>query len=95
VDVGAPPNIDGTPAGGAAAFGPDDFAAVRPAERFAADRPVFAALGAAFLAGFFAAFLAGPDLAARFFPPFFLAVLPAAFFVDFVFFADFFLAAIR
>src|SRR6202000_1127446 len=98
LDVGAPPNIDGTPAGGAAlprAFAPppDDF--------FAADRPVFAAVGwAAFLAGFadfFApAFLAGFLAAARFFAPpaFFLeAVLPAAFLVVFVFFAAaFFLA---
>ncbi|MBF5066269.1 hypothetical protein G6O45_23840, partial [Salmonella enterica subsp. enterica serovar Istanbul] len=88
---GAPPNIDGTPAGGAALAPrlaprlPDDF--------FAADRPVFAALGAARLAGaFLAAFFA-----VRFFAPaFFFAVLPAAFFVVFVvFFApDFFLAAI-
>jgi hypothetical protein len=63
---------------------PDDF--------FAADRPVFAALGAARLAGaFFAAFLAE-----RFFAPaFFFAVFAAGFFAVFVvFFADFFLAAI-
>src|SRR5687767_1739419 len=81
--------MDGTPAGGAALAPrllprlPDDF--------FAADRPVFAALGAAFLAGaFLAAFLAE-----RFFALFFFAVLPAAFLVVFVvFFAAFFLAAI-
>jgi hypothetical protein len=62
---------------------PDDF--------FAADRPVFAALGAARLAGaFFAAFLA-----VRFFAAFFFAVFAAGFLaVLVVFFADFFLAAI-
>ena len=99
LDVGAPPNIDGTPAGGAdlpRAFAPP------LAGFFAADRPVFAAVGgAAFLAGFadfFApAFLAGFFAAARFFVAvFFLAaVLPAAFLVVFVFFAAaFFFAAI-
>ena len=97
LDVGAPPNIDGTPAGGAALLRAFLLAA---GARFAADRPVFAALGAALLAGFLAAFLAPPAFleAARFLPPafFFVAVLPAAFLVVFVFFAPaFFLAAIR
>src|SRR5262249_15908912 len=88
LDVGAPPSIDGTPAGGAgfgaavAGFRPP------PPPRFAADRPelFFAArLWAAFRAGF---------LAALRLPPFFLAVLPAAFLVVFVvFFAAFFLFA--
>jgi hypothetical protein len=79
--VGAPPNIEGTPAGGAA-FG----AALGrpPLERFAA------ALRGALLAAFFAGFLPALRFAV------FLAVLPA-FFVVFVFFAGFlalFLAAI-
>src|SRR6185369_9306857 len=77
LDVGAPPNIDGTPAGGAALLA----ALPRPDERFAADRPAFAAfLAAGFLAGFLAppAFLA----AAFFFPPaFFFGLLAAFFFV--------------
>jgi hypothetical protein len=94
LDVGAPPNIDGTPAGGAAL----DALPRAPDARFAADRPGFAALGAAFLAGFLEPFLAPPAFLAaeRFLPPlFFLAVLPADFFAVFVFFAAFFLAAIR
>jgi hypothetical protein len=80
LDVGAPPSIEGTPAGGAA-FG---AAFARPPdERFAA------ALRGALLAAFFAGFLPALRLAD------FLAVFPA-FFVVFVFFADFFafLAAI-
>ena len=77
LDVGAPPSIDGTPAGGA------DFGAALCAAAgvFAADR------GAAFFTGFLAAarlagFFAGFRLAG------FFAVLPA-FFVVFVFFPPF------
>ena len=73
LDVGAPPSMDGTPAGGAALGAPLDAAAgVFPADRGAALFTGF--LAAARLAGFFAAFrFAG-----------FFAVL-AAFFVVFVF----------
>jgi hypothetical protein len=81
LDVGAPPNIEGTPAGGAA-FGA--AFARPPEERFAA------ALRGALLAAFFAGFLPALRFAD------FLAVLPA-FFVVLVFFAGFlalFLAAI-
>jgi hypothetical protein len=80
LDVGAPPSIDGTPAGGAALGAPlDDAAGVFPADRGAALFTGF--LAAARLAGFFAAFrFAG-----------FFAVL-AAFFVVFVFLPPAFLA---
>jgi hypothetical protein len=80
LDVGAPPSIDGTPAGGAA------FAAAFGAAAgvFAADR------GAAFFAGFLAAArLAGFFAALRFAG--FFAVF-AAFFVVFVFLLPPFLA---
>ena len=89
-DVGAPPNIDGTPAGGEAfAFAPEDLARPADGARLAAARP------GAFLAGFFAAFFLAPPayFAALRFGAFF-AVLPAAFLVVLVFFAAFFLAAI-
>lgn len=82
LDVGAPPSIDGTPAGGAAfaaAFGA--AAGVFPADRGAA---FFAGrLAAARLAGFFAAFR---------FAGFF--ALFAAFFVVLVFLAPFFAAMV-
>jgi hypothetical protein len=80
LDVGAPPSIDGTPAGGAD-FGAalDAAAGVFPADRGAAFFTGF--LAAARLAGFFAGFrFAG-----------FFAVL-AAFFVVFVFLPALFLA---
>jgi hypothetical protein len=95
LDVGAPPSMDGTPAGGAA-FGAADFARP-PEERLLAARPppVLAALAAGFLAaGFFAAFRAGflpADFLAAFLAVF-LAVFPAAFFTVFVFFAGPFFA---
>src|ERR1700733_14068027 len=94
LDVGAPPSIDGTPAGGAGfgagveAFRPPP----PPPARFGADRPelFFAAgFGAAFLAGFLEAFF----LAALRFAGL-RAVLPAAFLVVLVFFFAPFLAAI-
>jgi hypothetical protein len=77
LDVGAPPSMDGTPAGGAAFGAPfGDAAGVLAADRGAAFFTGF--LAAARLAGFFAAFrFAG-----------FFAVL-AAFFVVFVFLAPF------
>jgi hypothetical protein len=79
--VGAPPSIDGTPAGGAA------FVAALGAAAgvFAADR------GAAFFAGFLAAARFAGFFAALRFAGFF-AVL-AAFLVVLVFFPLFFLAA--
>src|SRR4051794_3933642 len=97
LDVGAPPSIDGTPAGGAA-FVPEDLP--RPLlERLAADLPgpVLPAFGAArlalFLADFFApAFLATFFAALRFGAAFF-AVLAAGFFAVLVFFAVVFFAA--
>ncbi|MGH7329626.1 MAG: hypothetical protein ACREJX_14870, partial [Polyangiaceae bacterium] len=86
LEVGAPPSIDGTPAGGEA-LGPEAF-----------PRPPDERLAAAFLAGFFALFLPldrrWPAFALAFLAErlafFFLAVLPADFFVVFVFFAPFF-----
>ena len=78
LEAGAPPNIEGTPAGGAAGFGAAfgfEAAFLRPADagRFLAD-----------LAGALCPFA------------FFLAVLPADFFVVLVFFLPpFFLAAMR
>src|SRR5262249_29627602 len=77
LDAGAPPSIDGTPAGGAA------LALPRPPPAF------FAVFLAAFFAGFLATFLAPPAfLAAGFFAAFFF--FAAAFFGAF-FFAAFFL----
>src|SRR5271165_2919105 len=78
LDVGAPPSMDGTPAGGAAFGAPlDDAMGVLAADRGAAFFTGF--LAAARLAGFFAAFrFAG-----------FFAVL-AAFFVVLVFLPPFF-----
>ncbi len=91
LEVEAPPNMDGTPAGGEA-FAPEDLPRA-PEERLPDER--FAAFGAALLAAFLAAFFAPPFL-----PPFLallrFAVFPAAFFVVLVFFAPFlapFLAA--
>jgi hypothetical protein len=78
LEVGAPPSIEGTPAGGAAFVAGFFFATGR----------LVAALPVAFLAGFFAAFFFADRLA------FFFAVFGADFFAVFVFFAAFFLAAI-
>src|SRR5580658_4734214 len=87
LDVGAPPSIDGTPAGGAAfvAFGEAACFALPPAAGFfaaALPGPVFAAFAG--FAGFLAAFRAGLAFFA------FFAVFPAAFFVVLVFLAPFF-----
>ena len=81
LDVGAPPSIDGTPAGGA------DFGAALDAAAgvFPADR------GAAFFTGFLAAARLAGFFAAAFRFAGFLAVL-AAFFVVFVFLPALFLA---